>query len=146
MSDSRTVPVTSVAITVHSCHFWLKCQVNSVVNNQSTRLDADSSQNHGTVCTVSAVCARSDITHCSTQCCSQAKGDVREEISQKIKSAIRLVIRVTTMRNQRKVSMSLKDKSARKFNRFPAQLDFQSPHQTQPLRHSPPLPPHLEDE
>eukprot|EP00971_Amphidinium_carterae_P155995 3092608-Amphidinium_carterae.1 len=37
------------------------------------------------------------------------------EISQKIKSVIRFVICVTTMRNQRQVKMSLKEKSARKF-------------------------------
>eukprot|EP00971_Amphidinium_carterae_P219808 4363824-Amphidinium_carterae.1 len=38
---------------------------------------------------------------------------VKSEISQKIKSVIRFVIRVTTMRNQRKVRLSQKKKSAR---------------------------------
>eukprot|EP00971_Amphidinium_carterae_P122920 2433135-Amphidinium_carterae.1 len=62
---------------------WLKCQVNSVVNNQSIRLDSDSSQKNGSDSTVSAVNAthhtRSDTIHCSTQCCSQPKGDVRDQ-------------------------------------------------------------------
>eukprot|EP00971_Amphidinium_carterae_P146794 2909185-Amphidinium_carterae.2 len=39
------------------------------------------------------------------------------EISQKIKSVIRFVIRVTTMRNQRKVRLSQKRNSAHEFNK-----------------------------
>eukprot|EP00971_Amphidinium_carterae_P167096 3311208-Amphidinium_carterae.1 len=73
---------------------------SSVVNNQSTRLDSDISENQWI--------SQYTLTVGVSQ-------KVMSEIRQKIKSVIRFVIKVTMKRNQKKVRQCQKVESARKF-------------------------------